>query len=333
MGCIAQTMTDPTQPQPAPDPDREIGDLPSLAPQSFRMSPPERLLRKAPVDEKPSKVDEPAQVVEPQPEAAPQEAPSPGENETAAAPEPAKKRTSLKTPSAGPLPAPEMVPALESIPGEADLPAGAPANDEFTSPSPRPNTPKSRENATGGLTAAERMWMALLVVGVLAVGGAAFWFLRGGLPAKDASLPQLNPAMPASGDRITIEKITAGWTRTSAPSPRGAAMVPRLGITISPASHGALRLFFKDERGQAVGDTMNLTVRDGKFTTGTSSNLLFCTDGLRSDLDFSDLRSRSDKFWTVEILEGPTTMDKRSEFRPLLHLSIPWDLADEPAAN
>lgn len=326
-------MTDPTQPQPTPDPDREIGDLPSLAPQSFRPLPPERLLRKATADEKPPTVDEPAQVVAPQPDAAPRQAPSPREDKPAAAPEPAKKRGSLKTPSADPLPAPEMVPALEAVPGEPDLPAGVSDKDEFTDPSPRPNLPKSRENATVRLTAAERMWMALLVVGVLVVGGAAFWFLRGGLPGKNASLPQLHPAMPASGDRITIEKITADWTRTSAPTPRGAAMVPRLGITISPSSHGALRLFFKDERGQAAGDTMNLAVRDGKFTTGTSSNLLFCTDGLRSDLDFSDLRSRSDKFWTVEILEGPTTMDKRSEFRPLLNLSIPWDLAEEPAAN
>jgi len=328
-------MTDPTHPQPAPDPDLEIGDLPSLTPQQFRPSPPERLLRKTTDDAKSATVDEPAkpapaQAVEPQPDAAPPDQPAPVEEASAAVPEPAKKRGSLKTPSAGPLPVPEMVPALGSIPGEPEIPAGEAADkDEFSSPSPRPNILKSHETATGGLSPSERMWMVLLVVGIVVVGAAAFWFLRGGLPAKDASLPQVNPSMPATGDRITIEKITADWTRTSTPSPRGAAMVPRLAITVSPASHGALRLFFKDERGQAVGDTMNLAVRDGKFTTGTSSNTLFCTDGLRSDLDFSDLRSRSDKFWTVEILEGPTTMDKRSEFRPLLNLSIPWELADQ----
>jgi hypothetical protein len=130
------------------------------------------------------------------------------------------------------------------------------------------------------------------------------------------------PVLPLKGEHVTLTALKAGWTEVAAGTVgvrSGAVRVPWLSVELGEGSSGALRVFFRDERGQMVGDSKNLAAADGRRAE------LRASDGLRSELEYADLAARPEAHWTVEIREGPDAMAPGRDFNLLLTMRVPWD--------
>lgn len=219
----------------------------------------------------------------------------------------------------------------------ADVPGGAVPDDAAAPGDPariEPATDSPAEDAAGTpavgapkwtWNAGEMKWMIVLLVGMLVVGGFFYAMLRSGLPADSTFLARTNPSLPIKGEKVTIGDLKMDWKDIGSGSLAGglksSTLFPRISLRFNSGSTGAVRIFFKDEREHQAGDTVNVDLSSGALET-----LVTCTVGLRSRLEYDDLRSRNLAHWTIEIHEGPNPQSPLSEFKLLCRLAVPWNL-------
>jgi len=135
---------------------------------------------------------------------------------------------------------------------------------------------------------------------------------------------------PINLDGITIETLEAHWTETlniKSRVRRDVEWTPAVELAISGAGSGAFRILFLDQDGRQRGDTMDIAFADGKFQPSMqSSENIYCTHGLTSELELKDLRARGDSWWTIRVLKGKDVKAPSSEFETIIETKIPFKI-------
>ena len=134
---------------------------------------------------------------------------------------------------------------------------------------------------------------------------------------------------PAKGDFVTISTVKTGWRK---PIRKGenadlgivleAELIPCAKITLNEGASTTLRVTFRNGDGELIGDTLNLSIEDGKFTRSGSSSIDVCaTDGFESASEINAYTNGDIAPWAVIITEGATG----NEDQPLVKARISAD--------
>jgi hypothetical protein len=193
--------------------------------------------------------------------------------------------------------------------------------DEF-SPVPRSNVAPVSLRPHLGLSAVERIGLALLVLLLLAGGAVILVFSNKHLP-REAQRAKAND-FPIKGQHLTVdsavsywrEPITTGNDRDSVR--RGTQLLPVLEIT----AHGgpaAVRVYFRNEDHAVIGDAVTKTVRDG------TPMPIPATAGFDDLGMHAAYRTGESKPWIIEVFEAPSENAPGNSFRKLFEMNISTD--------
>jgi hypothetical protein len=219
---------------------------------------------------------------------------------------------------------PDTPPASPNEPGNPQSET-APAGTSGAAPvAAGPDTSRPKWSLDTG----DRKWLIILLAGLLVIGGVFYFMLRSGLPVDSIYHAQSKPNLPIKGQKVTIGNLEMDWKDEGSGSLAGGikanTLLPRLSLRFEAGSRGAVRIFFKNERDQLVGDTV-----DFELAGEAVERVVTCTGGLRSRLEYDALRARDLARWTIEIHEGPNPQAPLAEFQMLCRLAIPWNLDRE----
>ncbi len=232
-----------------------------------------------------------------------------------------------------PLPSSEATPLAEAT--EATTGLGDPqdshpaAGDTASHQSAADATAKATAFRIPRISIAERM--SLFIFAAVALVGmiiAIVAFYRN-IPAEIN--PYRLPDLPVKGE---IVRITAARTYWRAPIRDGAnpdttkadtIMLPVLELTIAdcPNPNGAVRLFFRNEKNELVGDPITRAYSNMNFTLNGSATL-----AMASTFGFNDFGAhqayRAEKAlpWKIEVFEGPDESAPRESFKKVTTLPI-----------
>jgi len=206
--------------------------------------------------------------------------------------------------------APAGLPPAPTTAPTAPAPADSPATGTI-----RPS--RSEKFALGGFAAlllAAATWMLLM--------------LAHNVPTTDAD--DLSVRFPVAGKCATLARVETFWRHpvTTGNSPdrfrHGARLLPVARIALDPASgSGALRVFFRDENGETIGDPTTLTFLNGRFPDSDSALIdVVATDGFRDEATYAAYRAGHSATWMLVLLEAPTAAAPAREFHPLLDVPI-----------
>jgi hypothetical protein len=218
----------------------------------------------------------------------------------------------------------------ESAVPAAQPPAPAPpaANPEMP-PTPAPAEPPAPGSPRS--TRAEKFALGGFAALLLAAATWMLLMLAHHVPTTDAAARAIR--FPFAGKLATVAIVETFWRApvTTGSSPdrfrQGARLLPVARITLDPASaSGALRIFFRNEAGEIVGDPTTLTFLNGCFaTTGTAVVDVTATDGFRDEAMYAVYRARQSAPWMLVLLEAPAAGAPARDFRPLLDIPISTD--------
>ena len=176
---------------------------------------------------------------------------------------------------------------------------------------------------------AEKRWLGILVAVLVLAGGLVFYLLKDALPSDSRYRATLTPELPIKGAKITIKSAEARWrqlgSKAEAATKDGLRICPEIALTFSPESTGALRIFFRNERDQQVGDTINMEIQGGRVIGGAESSTATGTRGLRTILEYADLSAGENTHWSIEIHEGTDPRGPMSGYSLLAKISVPWN--------
>jgi hypothetical protein len=132
------------------------------------------------------------------------------------------------------------------------------------------------------------------------------------------------PDYPVRGEHAVISSAETFWREPIREGPnrdsakRDVMMIPVVEIALdSQSSSGALRITFRNQQGETVGDPM---IRS--FTSGTGKLAVAGTNGFVSEGDFNTYRTSDERPWTVEVREGPSADGGSASFKPLTIIPI-----------
>ncbi len=93
-------------------------------------------------------------------------------------------------------------------------------------------------------------------------------------------------------------------------------------MAVGGSSNGVLRVIFRDDQGEFVGDSITQPFTSGQFDQNQSPMIEFAaTSGFEQDSAFNAYRVGGER-WTVEVLEGPSSNASGSEFKLLFKTPI-----------
>lgn len=219
-------------------------------------------------------------------------------------------------------PAPESPEPESPEPGDKN----AVLDDEFHDSKPEPQSAPKPKLPRLSITEL----ISLGVVLVLILGGLG-WFLRTfftEIPTRQSSV-QI-PDFPVRGEIISIETATSFWREPvrTGPNPdtarREAQLIPVIDLKIRETQgDGKLRVFFRDESGEPVGDPATRAFGNGTFAlTGADQLQLAATAGFDDEGKHAAYQTAETEPWTVEVFEGPQNAASFKDFRLLFKMSI-----------
>ena len=219
------------------------------------------------------------------------------------------------------------VPAI--LPREATVAFMAP---EISNPAPSANdgrdefSPVVPENASPislrprlRLSKVERIGLVMLL-GVLLLGGTAvFLSTIGRLPKNAVGAKAAD--FPIRGKYLTVLSADSFWRTPSigrGTFRRGTALLPVITIT-AQGGPAAIRVFFRNSEGEAIGDAVTRFVRSG-VKLEVASTAGFDDVGM-----YAAYRTGQSKPWTIEIYEAPSENTPGPEFKKLFKINISTD--------
>ena len=214
---------------------------------------------------------------------------------------------------------PEMS-SLEEAPVEAPEEAVAPAPVESgVSNSPRQAVAPSVERRLSDYSMLEKFGMTALVIALLAVLTGVFIYSSTRLPVESLSSRKLK--FPISGKHVTILAAKTYWRHVVQSGPeadvvrRGTRMLPILELSCT-GGPGVLRVLFRDENGDSVGDTITRQVSvEGKITMASTAG--FDDVGMHAAY-----RTGESKPWKIEVYEGGAANVPGDGFIKLFEMDI-----------
>lgn len=190
-------------------------------------------------------------------------------------------------------------------------------------------SPVIRENATPVdlvphlvLSKFERIGLWLLM-GILVIGGGAFFYSSiQRLPTETHRMKSGD--FPVTGQFITILSAETFWRAPITEGEnadtfrRGTALLPVVNLT-SSGSAAAVRLFFRNQDGEVMGDSVTSEIKSG-VTLQVAATAGFDDVGMHSAY-----RTGQSKPWTIEVHEAPSASSPISDFKKLFEIEISTD--------
>ena len=211
--------------------------------------------------------------------------------------------------------------AIEEVPAD---PSPAPAaqetaeDDEF-SPVVRKDAVPVSLRPHLGLTKAERSGLIALVV-VLVLAAAYIGSVSiGRLPTESTKASSTD--FPIEGKHVKVASATSYWRPPITEGPdadtfrRGTALLPVVELKLERAS-GAIRVLFRNEDRQVVGDTViRRAERPGVMK-------ITATAGFDDPGMHAAYRTGGERPWTIEVMEAPSEDTPGREFKKLFEMNI-----------
>ena len=127
----------------------------------------------------------------------------------------------------------------------------------------------------------------------------------------------------ASGETFWREPVRDGPTRDVAK--REVAMIPILNLSLDAEKSplGALRVIFRNDKGETVGDSITRSFSSGRFDASGDAKISFpATDGFLDEATFNAYRTRSGNPWTADVMEGPSVDAAAGSFKKLVQIPV-----------
>lgn len=128
------------------------------------------------------------------------------------------------------------------------------------------------------------------------------------------------PSYPVKGSLITVKKLSTYWRAPVVgkdSARRGTKLIPVAMLELE-GGPCALRAFFRDEKGDYVGDTVNRTM-------GTGTLEISATAGLEDPGMHAAFRTGATKLWKLEVFEAPSADSPGQDFKKILETPVSAD--------
>lgn len=165
--------------------------------------------------------------------------------------------------------------------------------------------------------------VGLIALAVLFLGLGFWWLASLFSTISTTRLGDDQPDFPAEGEFVTITTAETYWRKPIRDGDRPdvarieTQFIPVLNINIDDSETGIIRVIFRNEQGDFVGDSISQSFANGVFDSNANPATEFpATDGFASSGAFNGYRVGEDR-WTVEVFEGPSTDAPGSEFNLL----------------
>lgn len=212
-------------------------------------------------------------------------------------------------PSPGPIPTEED---LDLPPADLELEAPVPAS-SAPAPEPAPEQKKVRVSSSSSesrpTSMLEKVSLALLVT---IFAGVGYW----GVTAFYDSAPNGEPMefkedFPAQGEQVTISSVETWWREPvrTGDDPDvgvvlGANLIPCAKIQLVESGSTTIQVSFRNGDDKLIGDTVNLTVENGKFTKSNSAEIdVHATSGFGEPTMMNAYVNEDIAPWSVAIVE------------------------------
>ena len=171
--------------------------------------------------------------------------------------------------------------------------------------------------------------LALAAIAVLLIG-AATWLLRSfqkNIPTSPSAVDKIT--FPVKGQYSSIIDAATFWREPRRGGPAAdsaraeARLIPVLKLKIQGPGQGALRVFFRNELGDPIGDSITRPFSNGRFTANDSPEIeIPATAGFDDEGMYAAYRASRTTPWRIHIYEGPDAKASFQEFRKLLEVPI-----------
>ena len=214
---------------------------------------------------------------------------------------------------------PEMS-SLDETPVEApeEVVAPAPVESEVSN-APSQAVAPLVERRPSDYSMLEKFGMTALIIALLAVLAGVFFYSSTRLPVESLSSKKLK--VPISGKHVTIRAAKTYWRQVVQSGPeadvvrRGTRMLPILELSCT-GGPGVLRVLFRDENGDSVGDTITRQVSaEGNITMAATAG--FDDVGMHAAY-----RTGESKPWKIEVYEGGAANVPGDGFIKLFEMDI-----------
>lgn len=214
-------------------------------------------------------------------------------------------------------------PAEPAVAKIAAPPVAAPEDelDEF-SPVVRENTTPVSLRPRLGLSKVERAGMVALLVILLIAAGVIFFHAIHRLPTESARLKAND--FPVKGSHATILAAESYWRAPIMEGEnvetfrRGTLLLPVVKLKAS-GGPAAIRVFFRNSDGQAIGDAVTRTIHAG------TPLQVAATAGFEDVGMHAAYRTGQSKPWTIQVYEAASENSPVQDFKMLFELDVSTD--------
>lgn len=165
--------------------------------------------------------------------------------------------------------------------------------------------------------------IGLISLGVIFLGLAIWWIISLFSTISTTRLGDDQPDFPAEGKFITVDTAETYWRKPVRDGDRpdiarsDVEFIPVLNLSIEESNIGIIRVIFRNDQNEFVGDSISHSFANGVFEANAKATIEFsATDGFASSGEFNGYRVGKDR-WTVEVYEGPSADASGSEFNLL----------------
>lgn len=175
---------------------------------------------------------------------------------------------------------------------------------------------------------------ALGVFATLMIGAAIYSYM--GLNKINPSEDTLSLSLPVAGDNVTVTEFNTFWLSAEdyPDSKIGVTVMPAASITLDSAASqsGALRVYFRNNDNEIVGDTITLIFANGKFIDnqeahtqiqdGGATAQVISSDGLYEEGDYRAYMLDPNLVWQVHVTEGASEIAAGDSFKEIIHTKV-----------
>lgn len=177
-------------------------------------------------------------------------------------------------------------------------------------PKPKPVRIKESKKEIAPISMLEKISLVMVIaciVGALAWGISFFY-----RDAPEGDLVKFIDDYPIKGEHVTIETVETWWRK---PVRSGdnvdigvvieANLIPCARIKLSEGSSATLQVSFRDGDQNLIGDTINLSIESGKFSSNGSDEIVVnSTSGFKNPSQLNAYANEDINPWSVAIIEN-----------------------------
>lgn len=220
-------------------------------------------------------------------------------------------------------------------PGQEDLTITSPGAPTVERPNPAvaPVTAAATAAAPAGKPAREPLsklekislgTIAALGIGIIVWSLGVFY---SHIPTRGGAHQEIR--FPVNGQLASIAAASSYWRAPVRDGPDADSvrtetrLIPVLKLRLASGNNGALRVFFRNEAGDPVGDSITRSFNNGSFTPQNQAEIeIPATAGFSDEGMHAAYRADETKPWHIEVFEGPDPKAPFQQFHKLLTLPI-----------